>query len=503
MKPVYSFFKLFKFTLFCLILILSAEIFSAPALAREIRVRLSESGKYGVSSAGTITLIDSANKSHSMGKSVTLSVSKGTATSGKSKFSLPVTLKSSSALEFNNRKYRGTLRITKNGELVNVLDVEDYLRGVLKAEANPNWPMEYLKVQAIVSRTYATRESQAAAAKSRGYDVTDSTSSQVYHGMGAETQRTDQAVRETKDKVLAYGDELAFTPFHSDSGGATANNSDVWGKDLPYLRSVKEPMAYQSPNSSWEARLSPSELSAAIKKVSLNVGTIKDIKVLNTDKHGRAVDLRITGTTSSATIKASSFRTAVGPNKLKSTFLVLPGTNETKQAPPAPKTEVKAAPKTEGKPSPQTEAKAAPKADNKADNIDLKGVLTPQEDALLAKLFAEGAFTNNEMMDILLKPEKRKEYLYRALGRGTPPKQDSPAPAKTPPAADIGNEPIPAGASIPFSNGYFIFRGKGWGHGVGMSQYGAMNLANNGWNAEKILTHYFPGTKVKTMTAKK
>ncbi|MCL2768268.1 MAG: hypothetical protein FWE49_06050, partial [Synergistaceae bacterium] len=59
------------------------------------------------------------------------------------------------------------------------------------------------------------------------------------------------------------------------------------------------------------------------------------------------------------------------------------------------------------------------------------------------------------------------------------------------------------GASIPFSNGHFIFRGKGWGHGVGMSQYGAMNLANSGWNAERILNHYFPGTIVKTATAKR
>ena len=290
MKSVFS--KLLKLTLFCIILLFGAE----PSSAREIRVRLSDDNKYTINSTSAITLTDSKNKSHSLGKSLSLTVSKGTVTSGKNKYSLPVTLKSSNPLSFSGRKYRGTLRITSAGELVNVLDIEDYLRGVLKAEANPDWPMEYLKVQAIVSRTYAIRESLAA--KSRGYDVTNTTSSQVYHGMNAETKRTDQAVRETNDKVLAYGNELAFTPFHSDSGGATANNADVWGKDLPYLRGVKEPMAYQSPNSLWEARISSSEMSTAINKVAPNLGAIKDIIVLNTDIYGRAIDIKITGSVS-------------------------------------------------------------------------------------------------------------------------------------------------------------------------------------------------------------
>ena len=468
MKTVFS--TLLRFVLICLILFLNADISDAV----DIRVKLSGPGKFSVSSAGNISLTDAKNKSHNIGKSPALSVSSGTVTIGKNKFALPVTLKSGNAIGFKGRRYRGTFRITKSGELVNVLNIDDYLRGVLKAEANPNWPFEYLKVQAIVSRTYALRESQAA--KSRGYDVTDTTSSQVYHGMSAETPRTDQAIRDTKDKVLAYGNELAFTPFHSDSGGATANNADVWGRDLPYLRSVKEPIAYQSPNSNWETRISPSELSAALQKVAPNLGAVQDIKVLETDQNGRAVNLRIIGAASSAVIKASAFRTAIGPNKLKSTFLVLSGTNETKQAPPNTKAVSEQTPKIE---------------------INMKEELTSKEDELLTKLFTEGAFTNAEMMDILMKPEKRKEYLYKAIVRRSQPNQEISAPSNS------KNEPITSGASIPFSNGYFIFRGKGWGHGVGMSQYGAMNLANSGWKAERILTHYYPGTQVKTAATKK
>jgi len=470
LKPVS--YKLLKITLICLFLLLDAVI----SEALDIRVKLSDAGRFSISSNAAITLTDGANKSHSLGKSVSLTVSGGAVTVAGKKYSLPATLKSSSPIRFNGYRYRGTLRIARNGDLINVLNVEDYLRGVLKAESNPNWSMEYLKVQAIVSRTYAIRESQGA--KSRTYDVTDTTASQVYHGMNAETQRTDQAVRETKGKVLTYGNELAFTPFHSDSGGATANNSDVWGRELPYLRGIREPMAYQSPNSFWEVRIPASEVNAAVSKVSPNIGSVKDIKIVNTDSFGRAVNLHITGSASSETIKASAFRTAIGPNRLKSTFLTFPGTNETTQTPVNAKTESNQTP---------------PISTN---TVYVQGDLTPQENAMLTQLFSEGAFSNAEMIDILMKPEKRKEYLYRALSRPKGSVQNSSS-------GTAGSETAATGKSIPFANGQFVFRGKGWGHGVGMSQYGAMNLAKSGWNAERILTHYYPGTQVKTVTTQK
>jgi stage II sporulation protein D len=54
-----------------------------------------------------------------------------------------------------------------------------------------------------------------------------------------------------------------------------------------------------------------------------------------------------------------------------------------------------------------------------------------------------------------------------------------------------------SGQEIPLENGAFVFRGRGWGHGVGLSQWGAMAMAEQGWTAERILGHYYPGTSVK------
>ena len=98
-----------------------------------------------------------------------------------------------------------------------MLNLEDYLRGVLPAEVGAKWPMEALRAQAIISRTYILRQSLNRS--SRGYDVTDSVSDQVYRGAGVETARTNQAVQSTAGEVLIYGKDFAFTPFHSDSGG--------------------------------------------------------------------------------------------------------------------------------------------------------------------------------------------------------------------------------------------------------------------------------------------
>ncbi len=108
-------------------------------------------------------------------------------------------------------------------------------------EINPAWPMEAVKAQAIVSRTYALRSMRQNNGKN-GFDLRDSVLSQVYRGINAEDKRADQAISATRGIVVFHGGNLAFTPFHSDSGGATADVTAVWGGSMPYLRGVNEPI---------------------------------------------------------------------------------------------------------------------------------------------------------------------------------------------------------------------------------------------------------------------
>ena len=94
--------------------------------------------------------------------------------------------------------------LTQKGGLLNVIDVEQYLRGVLPAEVGATWHMQALRAQAICARTYVLRQSMNRGTK--GYDVVDTDADQVYKGAGVEADKTNQAVASTAGEILAVRD---------------------------------------------------------------------------------------------------------------------------------------------------------------------------------------------------------------------------------------------------------------------------------------------------------
>ena len=516
-------FKLFLLTVFLFFM------YTSCAWARDIYVRLSDRPSLAIKSDGTMTLTDAAKKQFNLGKSVTLTRSGTTVAVGNNKFQLPVRVSTTELLGFNNRKYKGEFLLTREF-LINALDVEDYVMGVLPAEGVASWPKEYQKVQAIISRTYGLRQSLNRSAG--GYDVVDNTSDQVYRGAGVETPATNQAVLETAGEVLTYGDTLAFTPYHSDSGGHTAANAHVWGRNIPYLNGVREAVTYQSPNSSWTAKISASQVQAALAKSGINVGKVKEVRIAEVDAAGRAVTLTFVGSSGSASVKSSTFRTTVGSNLLRSTFLtggapMAAATPTTATAPAAPTTnafptvqeqviaslkaqestwpDVSNVPDSSTQPPLQPSPSSKPSPPSKpappvpTSNTPLSG----SEETRLTRMTSDGIFSAEELMDMLMNPDKRKGYLYIGIQRSNESPKPQPAPNPRPPVAlpnTIPEAVMPAlvsGEVIHEDDGYFVFRGRGWGHGVGLSQWGAMAMAKAGWKAESILGHYYPGTVVK------
>ena len=470
------------------------------AEARNVYVCLAKGGAFTVASNGKMTLSDAAQKKHSLPRSVALRVSGGKLVAGKSSWKLPAQISSSGLLRHNNRSYRGSFLVSSQGFLLNVLNVEDYLRGVLPAEVGGDWAMEALKAQAIISRTYVLRQSMGRSSK--GYDVLDTVTDQVYRGAGVETARTDKAVTETAGQVLVYGKGLAFTPFHSDSGGHTADNAEVWGKDLPYLKGVPEPVVYRSPNSTWTVKIPAAQVQRALAKIGGSVGTVREIRV-GGGTGGRASTLTFVGSNGSKTVRSSLFRMAIGPNVLKSTFLTGGGGGAFHKHPPVsvpskvPEPIIKesewqpeaSASKTEGLPKVPVPTSDTP--------------MTLQQEERLLHLTAEGAFSTAELMDMLMNPDKRKGYLYLAIqrggggsGRGKSAKLPSFSKVPSFPPLPQREAAKPVGVILPH-NGVFTFHGRGWGHGVGLSQWGMLSLAKQGWGAERVLTHYYPGTSVK------
>jgi stage II sporulation protein D len=364
------------------------------------------------------------------------------------------------------------------------LDVEDYVRGVLPAETSSKGPKEYLKVQAIISRTYGLRQSLGRA--QRGYDVVDNTSDQIYKGAGVETPVANQAIDSTAGEVLAYGDDLAFTPFHSDSGGHTAANADVWGREIPYLPGAKEPLSYRSPNASWTVRLSSSQVETALSKMGRSVGGVKEIRVTAVDAGGRAKSLTFVGSSGSSSARSSLFRTTIGPNLLKSTMLRASATESgenNKNSASAGAGEPEWLPKTQ--------------RGNAGRSLSRDQQMSDDEASRLSHMASEGVFTSAELLDMLLNPSKRKDYLDVGARRGGEPVRKTPPPPPPPPPAPAPQDPPYRLVTILLEDGSFTFYGRGWGHGVGLSQWGARTLAEAGWTAERILAHYYPGTVVK------
>ncbi|MBR1425535.1 SpoIID/LytB domain-containing protein [bacterium] len=133
--------------------------------------------------------------------------------------------------------YRGKLMLkVSNGKLtvINDVDLEDYLKGVLPSEMPSSWEYEALKAQAIAARSYALANLGKQA--KYGYDLKDNTEDQAYGGASAETSKTNKVIDETEGLVLTYDMKIISAYYSASAGGMT--NTAAWGSSLPYLHSV-------------------------------------------------------------------------------------------------------------------------------------------------------------------------------------------------------------------------------------------------------------------------
>lgn len=138
------------------------------------------------------------------------------------------------------RWYRGSFLVYNSGNgitLINEVDLENYIQGVVPSEMPARWNTEALKAQAIAARSYAV--ANAGKRAKLGFDLYDTTADQVYKGASAETIKTNDIVQSTKGQVLVYGNKVIPAYYHASSGGHTLPSSQVWGKDLPFLRPVE------------------------------------------------------------------------------------------------------------------------------------------------------------------------------------------------------------------------------------------------------------------------
>lgn len=220
----------------------------------------------------------------------------------------------------NNRPLRGGLVIKKENNLtlsvINHLDLEDYVKGVLFHEVSHHWPLEAIKAQAVVTRTYALY--QVEVNKDKDYDVTSDIYSQVYGGKDAERYRTNKAQETTAGLVLTYKGKVFPAYFHATCGGKTEDAALLWKTDLPCLKGVDCPFCVRSPYFKWREVLSKGELIARLKSAGYEISSLESIQVLGRDRSGRIKKLSLKSQGADLALTAKDFRQAVGGRDIRS-----------------------------------------------------------------------------------------------------------------------------------------------------------------------------------------
>lgn len=326
--------------------------------------------------------------------------------------------------------------------------VEEYLLGVVPYEMNDSYPLEALKAQAVAARTYAMRK-VAANAKQR-YDLVDNTNDQVYFGVKKENDNAARAVRETAGICGYYKGSLAECYYSASNGGQTELPLHVWGKgDWGYLAMTDDPYDLENKESVVKSARLKKELAG-----NDDLGGLKDpvlgslaevLEGMGYDGDGEHIRIR----------------------SIEKAELALPMYTD---SPSRIMTLLRLTLQVEG-----------------------RKLIEPDDEEDIS-IFA---------YPIITTPEPR-ETTEQWSAMQTLPKPVTVALDIFPLVESALNLSINGGSneimSIRETDSAFYLESRRYGHGVGMSQRGAQQMAAGyKWTYEQILRFYYPGMELKTM----
>ncbi len=230
------------------------------------------------------------------------------------------------ALRVNGRRYRGFLQLHrgKGGilEIVEHVNLEQYLYGVLPKEVGAAWPTEALKVQAVISRTYVlanrTTDTQQL------YDVSNDVMSQVYGGMDSELVDASKAVENTRGQILLNLDGKPLEAFfHAACGGHTDLPEAVWPSRVSNasFSSVPDTFCSDYPRHQWSTEVSLSVLLKRLRRAGIHLRDLKSVAIGNKMDSGRAETIVVKTSRGTVHVQGNRFRLAAGPEVVRSLML--------------------------------------------------------------------------------------------------------------------------------------------------------------------------------------
>ncbi|MFQ5514241.1 MAG: SpoIID/LytB domain-containing protein [Myxococcota bacterium] len=226
----------------------------------------------------------------------------------------PVRIAGARGVSVDGHHYPGRLALLPHAsagmDVVNIVPLEVYVVRSLAREIYESWPEAVLKAQAVVTRSYALH--QRARPGARAFDLEASVVSQRYGG-GPVSARLRQAGRETRGEYLSWRHEPILAVFHASAGGRTASAREVWGEELPYLRSVESPDA-EAPDHFWSFELARGDLLRSLREVGLRPGSGEPVRVLERSATRRVRELRV----GKAVVSGRELRQILGGRAIRS-----------------------------------------------------------------------------------------------------------------------------------------------------------------------------------------
>ena len=237
------------------------------------------------------------------------------------------------ALTIDGTSYGGTVIIDCSSKkemlLINEIDLEQYLEGLISIELSPRWELTAMKAQAVVARTYAL--CQKASNSNNPYHLTTSVLHQLYRGIEHATGKTRQAVKETRGEVLTYNGAPIMAVYHSCCGGRTEDAENVWStnKDRPYLKGVFCGACTGYDKYFWKLTV---PRGTFYKKLSqAGYAEYQDVESLGINRRSstnRVLEITIQGRSGGKAIPCNDFRSLFGFSEMRSTNFIIRETED-------------------------------------------------------------------------------------------------------------------------------------------------------------------------------
>lgn len=438
-----------------------------------------------------------------------------------------------------NNKYEGVFDFRRNFSeykdgvaLTNIVTLEQYTLGVLPYEIGANWPAEAQKAFAVAVRSFVLSH-LGKHNKAYGFDVCNGTDCQVFRGVGSANDNVRQAVDATAGQVLVYNGTIARTFFSSSTGGTTVSAADAWNSNpltYPYLAAKPTPWEHYAEHTygEWKAEVSPTELCNALraKGYTLLRGAIADIKINSTgqnstyitsitftDIYGTPVTINTSDNIRialSAHVRSANFQVAPAGQTVVLTDYFYPdavhvfgvsgksaiSTAQVYRESPAPKLAAFTLPS-------DTEVKSS-QGGSTLTVITSAGSAAALTNGVLSVLTSAGpgvADTSTGYLTAQTSTGKLKFILpdETELGITPPGGNNSGSVSQNPLLPKLSTLTVSSSSRYVVAEGTpgnFVFIGRGYGHGVGMSQWGVYDLAKLGYSYTDILDAYYTGTAI-------